>query len=335
MVMQDDIPPAPYAELDSPCTWTQEGGEYRAIGTQSGHESPRVVERRGSPLPKQQYQAMLVQGADQQLALARPPSAAGTAVVGDDMVAPIQAVDEVTAGAHNPPPGASRETFTPLNELLWPGVEFAGGLPPCHHRVAPAPGVHDLADRDDGILHVDTLVDSGNLDSYLSAAGDFQESIEEAPASEDANRDLDMSFIDSDTDSAQDAANCEEEVVEQQMEDRGNNTDHDITEEIEVEDITDYTAQQPLDLNVINRMLTDLRHRGGDFEVDEMAEDELEFEEEGVAPVQGVQEVPVEGHLAEPLWKMQPSECPLKLLHVGASKSAHMAHCCSMMVSYM
>jgi hypothetical protein len=197
--------------------------------------------------------------------------------------------------------------------------------------------VYDLADADDGILQAEVMVDTGSLEAYLSATGENQGHHTEASmdghadqymaaaVEGDADQSVGLSFVDSDTEGVQEGVDHEAQVLEQRAEEVINIDNHDSMHMVDpdVDDITDYRAQEPLDLERMVQMLTNLRHRGGDFEGDDMADENDEAEAE---PVEGVpaEEVPIEGHLAEPLWTTQePAECRLKLLQVSVYSPVH------------
>jgi hypothetical protein len=197
--------------------------------------------------------------------------------------------------------------------------------------------VFDLADPDDGCLLAEGRVDVGGLDDYLTATAEFpglntdaDHNMNPAVAVEaDMNRAAGLSFVDSDTEGIQEAVDIQEQVVEPlpameqhlELDDEVNNEDQDNRSEVDpdLDDVTDYKADEPLDLDRMIQLLTEHRHRGGDFEGDDMAED---FDDAEAGPMEGVQmqaeEFPIEGHLAEPLWTTtDPGECRLKQLQVS------------------
>jgi hypothetical protein len=181
--------------------------------------------------------------------------------------------------------------------------------------------VYDLADPDDGCLQTERRVDGSGLDAYLTATGDFEHQHTEAAMDpvEAHPHPAVAAFVDSDTEGVEEEV--QEQALEQQFEDVVNNDGQAsmLTVDPDVDDVTDYKDHEPLDLGRMLQLLTDMRHRGGDFEGDDQADD-IDDSEGG--PVEGEQvqaeAVPIEGHLAEPLWTTQvPAECRLKQLQVS------------------
>jgi hypothetical protein len=313
----------------------------------SGQQTQQVAvnEEREGPVPHW-HQVTLVLDADNQLGLARPAPGAQTddEGSGDDQAPPIQAVSKDFFGGHTPPSGRTPISMTPINELLFPGSQLLGGLAPGEQQVRPAPGLYDLADADDGLLQVDTTVDNGSLQAYLTETGDFQEDHTEvsmhAAAANVDNLAVGLSYVDSDTEGVQEEAiDNEEQVVEQRLDDVIDTDDKDSNASVDldpdVDDVTDYKAHEPLDLERMIQMLTELRHRGGDFDGDDMADENDEAE---AVPVEGVpaEEVPIQGHLAEPLWTTEePTECRLKLLQVSVYTPVHMCNMLLIITSFI
>jgi hypothetical protein len=172
----------------------------------------------------------------------------------------------------------------------------------------------------------------GSLDAYLSATGEFQaegaaggDICMEGPADQSTVEGHDdLCFVDSDTESTP-PDNLEGHLLGVLDAHRGglpvNVNDLEDSDD-DLEDNTDQKPPEPLDVNRMIHILTEMRVRGGDFEGDGLAGDE---DGDGANYQEDVpDEVNIDGKLAEPVWKTEePCECQLKLLQVSALRAVH------------